>query len=369
MSKANRSSIHTGILKDGETLEVADTEYPKINDNQILIKAVAYAANPTDWKHAVPGKNKGAVAGTDASGVVIEVGAKVDTYQVGDIVSTFMHGNISPVKGAFSDYVVGNLNTTIKYDKANFDDQALKIGDQPADFINTFEGAAAVLLGLGTVGLSFHYNLGLKPGNSENLSKYILIWGGASSTGVLAIQLAKLVYGLKVITTASPKNHEFLKSLGADEVFNYRDPDVVEQIRKVGGANIPYALGAVSTLDSLQAVYDSTSETKEVHIDNLLLLSLEQIKTDESRNVKGTNTMVYAVEGVDTVVSNRAFSTSKELVDTFNDYWFNVLPQYITKIKHSNLKVLKPGLESASEALDLLRNLKVSGQKIVFRRS
>ncbi|EEB88317.1 hypothetical protein MPER_13912, partial [Moniliophthora perniciosa FA553] len=40
----------------------------------------------------------------------------------------------------------------------------------------------------------------------------ILIWGGATSVGQFAIQLAKTA-GLQIVTTASPKNHELLKSL------------------------------------------------------------------------------------------------------------------------------------------------------------
>jgi len=58
------------------------------------------------------------------------------------------------------------------------------------------------------------------------------VWSGASSVGQFAVQLAKLA-GLTVVATASPKNHELLKSLGATHVFDYRDPDVVKKIKEV----------------------------------------------------------------------------------------------------------------------------------------
>jgi NADPH:quinone reductase-like Zn-dependent oxidoreductase len=49
--------------------------------------------------------------------------------------------------------------------------------------------------------------------------------------GLHAINLAKLA-GLKIVSTASPHNHALLKSLGADAVFDYKDPEVVQKIKE-----------------------------------------------------------------------------------------------------------------------------------------
>jgi NADPH:quinone reductase-like Zn-dependent oxidoreductase len=73
----------------------------------------------------------------------------------------------------------------------------------------------------------------------------ILIWGGASSVGQYAIQFAKLG-GLRVLTTASPKNFDLVKGLGADEVFDYRDERVVENIRTSTGNALDIAVDTVS---------------------------------------------------------------------------------------------------------------------------
>lgn len=60
----------------------------------------------------------------------------------------------------------------------------------------------------------------------------ILIWGGASSVGQLTIQVLKF-YGYRhLIATASPRHHEFLKQLGAEECFDYRSPTIVEDLLK-----------------------------------------------------------------------------------------------------------------------------------------
>ncbi|CAG84990.2 DEHA2B00858p [Debaryomyces hansenii CBS767] len=366
----NNACIHTGALKRGQSTIVKSIPYPKINDDQILIKAVAYAANPTDWKHiAVNWGGKGAIAGSDVSGIVSEVGFNVKGFEVGDIVSSFMHGNFTETRGAFSEYVIADVNTTIKYDKSNFNSQAIEEGDHRSNFINTYEGAASVTLGLGTVGVSFHYHLGIKVDKQANASKYILIWGGATGTGILAIQIAKLIYGLKVITTASSDHHNFLRTLGADEVFDYHDSDVVDQIKKVGNSNINYALDTVSDTQTFQSVYDATVETKEVTIDNLLFLKLDEAKMDPSRKITSTSTLVFHVDGTEMNLDGSIIPPDMELVNVYNDFWFNILPPYISKIKHADLKVLKAGLESANEALDLLRDNKIKAEKIVFRLS
>jgi len=368
MSQENNAALLSGSFDRGQLTEVGKIAYPKINDDQILIKAVAYAANPTDWKHAVLKWGvKGDIAGSDVSGTVAEVGSKVKGFEVGDVVSSFMHGNYSKTRGAFSDYVIADANTTIKYDKSIFKSEALEVGDHNSSLINTFEGAASINLGLVTVGLSFHHKLGIKADKQANASKYILIWGGATATGILAIQVAKLAYGLNVITTASSKHHDFLRSLGADEVFDYHDSNVIEQIKKAGGSNINYALDTVSNEQTFQSVYDATAGTRDVSIDNLLSLSPKKIKTDDSRHVSFHATVVYCVDGNNAKMGSASIHSSPELVKDYNDFWFNIIPQYIPSLKNSNLKVLESGLETANEALELLREDKINGQKVVFR--
>ena len=73
----------------------------------------------------------------------------------------------------------------------------------------------------------------------------ILIWGGASSVGQYAIQFAKLG-GFRVVTTASPKNFNLVKDLGADEVFDYGDENVVEKIRAYTSNALEIAIDTIS---------------------------------------------------------------------------------------------------------------------------
>jgi hypothetical protein len=58
----------------------------------------------------------------------------------------------------------------------------------------------------------------------------ILIWGAASSVGQCALQVLRY-YGYRhLIATASPAHHEYLRKLGATELLNYRDPDIVQAL-------------------------------------------------------------------------------------------------------------------------------------------
>ena len=67
--------------------------------------------------------------------------------------------------------------------------------------------------------------------NPTPTGKTLLIWGGSTSVGSNAIQLA-VAAGYEVFTTASPRNFDYVKKLGASQVFDYHDKNVVKEIIK-----------------------------------------------------------------------------------------------------------------------------------------
>lgn len=156
----------------------------------------------------VPGNN-GSIVGNDYAGVVVSVGPNVTRYQPGDRVAGFVFGNLNkfPDTGAFSEYVLGEA------------DISLKIPDSLS-----FEDAATLGTAVTTIGQSLYQSLNLPfPTEPAKDSPPILIYGGSSAMGSLAIQFAKLS-GYKVVTTASPKNFDFVKAMGAEEVIDYVRP-------------------------------------------------------------------------------------------------------------------------------------------------
>ena len=151
----------------------------------------------------------------------MEVGSSVTGFKVGDRVVGHAPGTAKKYKkssmGAFQSYTVLLAHMTTKIPDAL-----------------SYESAAVLPLGLSTAacGLFQDDQLGLQLPTlppPKPTGKILLIWGGSSSVGSNAIQLAAAA-GYEVITTASPKNFEYVKNLGASQVFDYNSKTVVQDI-------------------------------------------------------------------------------------------------------------------------------------------
>lgn len=401
----NKGAVITGCRNLEKLVEVKEIPYPQLEPDMVILKTIASAVNPTDWKHIYPESftsfilgtmfsklgfgfrslerplyitgntlghyigtfatrfQKGKVVGSDVCGVVVEVGDKVTRVKKGDIITVSLHGGISN-NGGYSTYVKVSPNSAIVFPKL-IEKPALAPGEYPGSNIDTCEAAVSVGLGLKTVAIAFNHELKIPADKSKNSDKYILIWGGATATGNLAIQIAKLVYGLKVITTASTKNHKEVLELGADLAFDYKDKNVINDIIKAGEGKINYALDCVSSPETLQSVYNATEGTDEVKINNLLYLTEKAIIPKPGRKVEITATDGYVTDG-------RVHFGKKALdeffVDFF-DFWDNLLPPVLGKIQTTPLHVLKPGLQSANQGLVMLMQNQISRGKIVFRNT
>jgi NADPH:quinone reductase-like Zn-dependent oxidoreductase len=86
------------LIRSRGVVELArDVPMPKLRDDHILVKTVAVALNPTDWKHIDFVPTIGALVGCDYAGIVEEVGPGVTkSFKKGDRVAGFMHGSEWP---------------------------------------------------------------------------------------------------------------------------------------------------------------------------------------------------------------------------------------------------------------------------------
>lgn len=182
-------------------MHLAEMPTPEIGEYEVLAEIHAASINPIDFKIR-DGKVKllveykmPLILGNDFSGVVAKVGAKVTRFKAGDEI--YARPRKSKI-GTFAEYIA-----------IHEDDIALK----PKNL--NFEEAASIPL----VGLTSYQALTdilqLKKGQK------ILIQAGAGGVGTFAIQLAKLM-GATVATTASEAGANLVKSLGADEIINYK---------------------------------------------------------------------------------------------------------------------------------------------------
>ncbi|KAJ7638205.1 chaperonin 10-like protein [Roridomyces roridus] len=214
------------------TVKLQDVDMPVPGSGQILVKVVAVAQNPTDCKfctlllHTRPGN----ILGCDFAGIIEEIGPDVPAglRSIGDRIAGVVHGGVGP-NGAYAEYLVT--------------DAALVIAIPDA---MSFEHAAQLGVACLTTCQSLYQCLGLpSPLEPTSTPQDILIWSGTSATGQYAVQFAKLA-GLRVISTASAKNIEFVKSLGADEVLDYADSFTPKRIVSITGGNLRYAMDCIS---------------------------------------------------------------------------------------------------------------------------
>ncbi|KAJ7782240.1 chaperonin 10-like protein [Mycena maculata] len=216
-------------LGDG-SFQLQDVKIPSVGFDQILVKVVAAAQNPTDWKTVLLHTHAGNILGCDFAGTVVEIGAEVSAglRKMGERVAGAVHGGIAP-NGAYAEYVAVDAALIISI---------------PDDM--TFENVAQLGVACFTVCQSLYQCLGLPtPLKPASVPEDILIWSGTSATGQYAVQFAKLA-GLRVISTASAKNIEFVKSLGADEVFDYADWKTPKKISATTEGSLKYAVDCIS---------------------------------------------------------------------------------------------------------------------------
>ncbi|KAH9888191.1 putative alcohol dehydrogenase [Xylariomycetidae sp. FL2044] len=193
------------------------------DDERVLVRVKAVAINPTDWKHIHNAgvlhndiAGPGCRSGCDYAGVVEAVGRKVTKFRKGDRIAGFVHGanTVNHESGAFQEYVVARPHV------------ALKIPDNLS-----FEEAATLGVSVTTCGQGLYKALKLPLPTEPATEPFpVLIHGGSTATGVFGIQYAK-ASGLTVVATSSPHNFAYLKSLGADAVFDYRSPTCAADIK------------------------------------------------------------------------------------------------------------------------------------------
>lgn len=207
-------------------LEVKSAPYTHPREDEIVVRNHAVAVNPLDWILQSVGSviwpwiSYPFVLGTDLAGEVVEVGSGVTRFTVGDRVLAHAVGTDkdtnSSARGAFQDYSV-----------------VLERLASPIPDTLPYEEAAVLPLGLSTAacGLFQRDQLALRhPSASPSpTGQTLLVWGGSTSVGSNAIQLA-VAAGYEVITTASPRNFDYVTGLGASQVFDYHSTTVVDDV-------------------------------------------------------------------------------------------------------------------------------------------
>jgi NADPH:quinone reductase-like Zn-dependent oxidoreductase len=199
MTKATMRAIRQEALGGPEVLHEVELEKPEPGLSQILIKVHAAGLNPTDWGHRAHSIFLGPppfVLGWDVSGVVEATGFGVTLFKPGDEVFGMLPYPFGV--GSHAEYVVGPTRAFAR---------------KPASLDHV--QAAALPLAALTAWQALNDTARLAAGQR------VLIHAAAGGVGHLAVQIAK-ARGAYVLGTASARNHDLVRSLGADEVIDYQ---------------------------------------------------------------------------------------------------------------------------------------------------
>jgi NADPH:quinone reductase-like Zn-dependent oxidoreductase len=245
-----------------------DVQVPELKPNQLRIAVKAVSINPFDitvssgaMKDMMPLTLPYTIGG-DFSGVVEEIGADVSGFTPGDEVfgqAVVLNGG----SGSFAEHVVANAANTAHKPKT----------------IDFLKSASLPLAGSSAV-QALEKHIGLSNGQR------ILIHGGAGGIGSLAIQIAK-IHGAYVATTASGEGLAFVKSLGADEVIDYKTQKFEEIIKDydavfdtVGGPTTNASLSVLKKGGILVTMIGQPDEAKAASLGVTAVRQMTQTTTE-----------------------------------------------------------------------------------------
>ncbi|KAI0337936.1 GroES-like protein [Trametopsis cervina] len=338
------------VVKEKGVIAVEDVPVPTLADDEILVKVAAVAQNPTDWQHVDLVGNPGTILGCDWSGHVVKRGSKVSKFAFADHVAGFAHGGTYTDRGAFAEYV-----------KAP-EDLAWKV---PSDEISNEESATLGCAFWTAVQALFHPGrLGLvEPPKKVKREEWIFVYGGSTSVGVYAVQLAH-VAGYKVVSVASPHNHDLVKNKGADAVFDYKDPQVVEKIKAATKNSLHLALDTISSAETQSLVVRSLADGPGKII---VLQKPEEEAIKLRSDVTIQHTLIYTALGKEFTLGTFYPASNEDRAHIAQ--FLKKLPDLINAgvVRHNKIKRWQGGLEAIKDGLQFQREGKLSGQKIVYR--
>lgn len=210
-----------------EVFEYAEVPTPEPAAGEVLIRIACAGVNPADWKDRQGHLQQyypyqfPYIVGFDAAGIVERVGAGVTEFAVGDRVITCCdHGQGR--WGTYAEYVATSV---------------AKVAPLPAS-LSFAQGATLPVAGL-TAWQSVHTF------GELHADQTILVHGGSGGVGSFAVQFARAA-GARVAATCSTANVEYVRSLGAELVIDYRTQDIEQALRAWAPAGVDIVLDAVS---------------------------------------------------------------------------------------------------------------------------
>ncbi len=218
-------AITIPVPGDADALVAAEVEAPSPQPGEVVVDVVAAGVNRADvmqrMGHYDPPKGSSPLLGLEVSGRIRALGDGVEGWQVGDEVCALLTG------GGYAEQVAVPAGQLLPLPKG-------------VDLVH----AAALPEVTSTVWSNVFMTVSLQPG------QVILVHGGSSGIGTMAIQLAREVGAHVAVTAGSAEKLEVCRQLGAEILVNYREEDFVERVRAASDGH-----GADVILDNIGARY------------------------------------------------------------------------------------------------------------------
>lgn len=252
-----------------EVLQLQERPTPELpSDRHVLIRVLAAALNPADYKRRKGGTGVKlpAILGFDGAGVIERVGAQVTRVKAGDPVY-FLQNGLGVGPGCYAEY------TTLHEDLVAAKPKSLSM-----------EEAAAVPLVLITMWEALFDRGQLQSGQT------VLIHAGAGGTGHVGIQLAKQAGARIATTVSSAEKAAWVKQLGADHIIDYKRQDFVKAtldwtggqgadlvVDTVGGETLNQSFAAAKVYGKVATLLDLVHDAKAMTVARTRNLSFSYV--------------------------------------------------------------------------------------------
>ena len=292
----NKMKAYVRTSASTQEVELQEVKVPEMHAEEVLIKVEAFGVGIHDRYFIPSDVSFPYIIGSEGSGVIIEKGSQVNGYDIGDkVIFTTV---LQMQGGCWAEYAVAQQSALIK---------------RP-DNITAEVGASIPIAGKTTLECMRELNL--------NKGDTLFIAGASGAIGTLVIQLAK-AKGIRISASASPKNHEYMKSLGAEQTVDYNDPDWTTRVKEWSNGGVTKAL----------AIQPGTGE-ESIHV----------VKDGgELITVSGDNTSVTSERGIEIRQMGHQLFTNKELIELTDE------------ISNERLKVVIEKVYPFEDALDALK--------------
>ncbi|KLO08265.1 GroES-like protein [Schizopora paradoxa] len=348
-------STQIAVITSKAGSKIQSVPIPEPGPNEILIKNVAVASNPKDYKLPLVIPNYEFIEGSDVAGYVEKVGEGVTEYKGGERVAAFTKMATKNNKyGGYQQYSVAAASCAF-----------------PIPESISFEDASTLPLAIMTAALGLFVHLGLPAPPAQGVvtttpTQAVIINGASSSVGAYAVQLARRA-GLYVIGVAGGSS-AYPESLGADVVVDYRSHKgkgalqaaLTEAVKK-SGLPCDAALDAISaggTISELAGVVAVTSASGSGKVNYTGMLSDDE-KNSLPPTVNTVRTAVFTAYGEH---------------ESFSGPFYRQISQYLVKsdtnpkpLLPNKVKLIPGGLAGVEKGLALLKANEVHAEKLVYK--